>query len=223
MTMHLDDFYIAHQQHDHPIYAATPKTMTTLVSASSTAPASWRTIPTGAMAEYVAHRDIILQPGFSAEAGCEFTARIEPCLLCDREMTLIENESVVEELGGTTDRVRMGNHTDSTTTTKSGIILFPNPTDNVINILTDKDIVMVSVFDMTGKNVTGWKKFTEQCGTFSISQMTKASLLVLAWRENVVAKKPTVSIDVSNLSIGTYTLLVKTINGDLQAARFIKK
>ncbi|RLD55680.1 MAG: hypothetical protein DRJ05_12575 [Bacteroidetes bacterium] len=51
----------------------------------NSSPDNWRTIPEGITAEYVAHKRIILQKGFHAEAGSHFTARLEPCLNCDNK------------------------------------------------------------------------------------------------------------------------------------------
>ena len=44
---------------------------------------SWRTIPTGAVSEYVAHEEVILLDGFLAETGSNFYAHIAPCESCD--------------------------------------------------------------------------------------------------------------------------------------------
>lgn len=60
-----------------------PKTMQRLFSCDETAPADWRTIPSGESSEYFAHEKIVLYPGFKAELGSEFVAQITPCPNCD--------------------------------------------------------------------------------------------------------------------------------------------
>lgn len=45
-------------------------------------PASWYTISPGTTRTYAARKSITLKPGFHAQAGSNFTARIEPCSNC---------------------------------------------------------------------------------------------------------------------------------------------
>ena len=68
-------------------YANVPKTFTRLTSVPNDPqfPSTWRTIPTGATSEYVAHEEVLLQDGFLAETGSDFHAYIVPCEPCDEE------------------------------------------------------------------------------------------------------------------------------------------
>jgi len=62
-------------------YANTPTLPAHLISATTGNPTTWCTIPSGATSTYVAHKSITLRPGFHAQAGSTFTARIHlhPC------------------------------------------------------------------------------------------------------------------------------------------------
>ena len=60
-----------------------PETMQVLFSCPDWAPEQWRTIPEGVTAKYIAHKRIVLQPGFHAKAGSHFIVKLEPCLNCD--------------------------------------------------------------------------------------------------------------------------------------------
>ncbi len=92
-----------------------PKTFTTLTSVplDNAYPSSWRTISSGDTSEYVAHKEVVLQPGFTAEAGSDFVARIEPCADCEDDDGLrgqpfhkenVKDETLVETRHGTSHR-----------------------------------------------------------------------------------------------------------------------
>ncbi len=74
---------------DDIAYTIVPSTYQKLVSASINTSAKWRTIPSGKTGIYEAHKEIILQPGFHAQAGSNFTARITPCALCPQNKSLM--------------------------------------------------------------------------------------------------------------------------------------
>ena len=136
-----------------------PKTFTTLTSVplDNAYPATWRTIPTGESSEYVAHKEVVLQAGFTAEAGCTFVARIEPCVSCEegdgfRRRPLpykpeMMDKNIVETFHGTSPQ-------DGTA---GGLLVYPNPTAGTVTVEAkgDSPIRNVTVLDMSGRVMDG--------------------------------------------------------------------
>jgi hypothetical protein len=89
LWQHYHNYYIQHGKTTPAPYFNVPKTFPYLESVDKSIaqtlglPSSWYTIPAGITTEYVAHEVIVLKPGFHAQAGSNFTARIEPCTECD--------------------------------------------------------------------------------------------------------------------------------------------
>ena len=135
-----------------------PKTFTSLTSVpiNPSYPSTWRTIPSGDTSEYVAHKEVVLQPGFTAEAGSTFVARIEPCADCEEGDGLrrqpshkqnIKDETLLETFQGTSLQ-------DGTT---GGLLVYPNPTDGTVTVEAtgDSPIRNVTVLDMSGRVLAG--------------------------------------------------------------------
>ena len=91
LEFHYYNYYTLQGNTSPAPYVNVPRTFTVLESVSdiTTYPEAWRVIPEGETAEYVAHKEVVLRPGFTAEAGCDFVARVEPCLNCEES---VENE-----------------------------------------------------------------------------------------------------------------------------------
>ncbi len=201
ITLYLNNFYGDHTSHNHPLYTATPRTMTKLISAPSTSPASYRTIPSGATAEYVAHNEIVLNPGFKAEYGSEFTARIEPCAACEEEMTQMEMITGVEsanitDTAGYEMRVFMSGDT-AILVQRSSLQLYPNPTDNTITVKCTQEINDIRIFDNLGRSVFHW----------FIESNTDGLL----------------TINVRNIPHGVYILQLTTSDKKLHFGKFVRK
>ena len=201
----LDTFYHSvytiYPNYNRPAYEITPMTMTTLISASATSSAGYRTIPSGATAEYVAHKEIILQPGFKAERGCDFTARIEPCELCEQQMVTLSfagNETSQELFDATAIESQTIMIGDTAFAIKpSRLSLFPNPAENILTIVSPDEIKDVNIFDQMGKQVFRWF-------------VTKRS-------------DDSISINVADISHGTYIVRIITCDGNIHIGRFVKK
>lgn len=164
LSLPLDVFYqlyiISNPDSNIALYNVTPQTFKKLTSASSTSPASYRTIPAGATAEYVAHKEIVLQPGFTAEYGSEFTARIEPCAACEERMTQMEmltsgeNGSITDTTGYEMRVFRSG---DTVILAQpSSLHLYPNPTGNTLTVKSPEKIEDIRIFDNMGRPVFRW-------------------------------------------------------------------
>lgn len=201
IALYLDVFYGYHTSHNHPLYTATPKTMTTLISASSSSSSSYRTIPTGATAEYVAHKEVILQPGFTAEYGSDFTARIEPCAACEErliEMDVYPSGVNYDTVTDTSVEQRVYMKGDTAVVFRtSELRMHPNPTTGELTVSTSDDIVDMGVYDLTGKRVFRW---------FVASKNNDSTVL-----------------DISALQSGVYILRFVTRGGKNLVGRFVKE
>ena len=140
-------------------YENVPSTATNLISVpnSSQYPNSWRTIPSGASARYMAHEDILLQDGFMAEEGCSFHAYIVPCESCEgsRGGYRPSNERGDDFVIGSNSQP---SRSTQETSVSSSIIMtiFPNPVTNTFNIRLgnhDETIQIVEVFNLLGSKV----------------------------------------------------------------------
>ena len=173
--------------------------MTTLTSASASSPAAWRTIPAGALAEYVAHEEVILEDGFEAEWGSEFEARIEPCAKCDGTRGEASAHGLVAHTEADQPNDTAAERSYSMAAPDAQLPqaeLYPNPTDGPLTVETDGMATAVLVYDLMGRPVGGWH----------LSALTETG----------------VGLDVSALRPGAYLLAVQTEAGT-KTARFVRK
>lgn len=175
--------------------------MTTLVSATSSSPASYRTIPAGATAEYVAHKEVILQPGFTAEYGSNFTARIEPCEACEERMiqvdVLTENDDW-QGIDTSQMEMRMYKKGDTAILFQPSVLtLFPNPTSNTLTVQAPNPTEDIQIFDIAGHRVYRWY----------IESRTDSST----------------TLNIADIPTGDYILRIQTKDGRSHIGRFAKK
>lgn len=205
LSLPLETFYymylISNPDSNVNLYDITPKTFKQLVSAPETTAVSFRTIPAGATAEYVAHKEIVLQPGFTAEYGSEFTARIEPCAACEERMTQMEmmtgeeSENITDTVGY---EMRVFWSGDTVILAQpSSLNLYPNPTDNTLTVKGAEKIDDIRIFDNMGRAVFRW--FIE----------SKADGLL--------------TLNVRDIPDGVYILQLKTSDKKSHFGKFIKK
>ena len=200
-TLNLEYFYGFHEEHGHPMYTATPKTMTRLVSAAPNAPASWRTIPSGATAEYVAHKEVVLRPGFTAQYGSNFTARIEPCATCGTR----QSDDGRDQPGDVDMTMRVSAAEPQGTVREDGTLsspptpmrLYPNPTNGRLTVTGLKRADAIGVFDVRGEEVFRW---------FIVSNSDGELVL-----------------DVSAIPSGIYILRIAVKGEDESVVRFVKE
>lgn len=183
-------------------YQNVPKTFTRLVSVPDTLnfPSSWRTIPVGAAAEYVAHEEIVLQNGFLAEEGSDFHAHIVPCPSCSGNS--VQSMDVENTLSPMNDTY-MPSQQDSSGTflsesqVEQRLQVWPNPVSGTLHIQlpdAEKEVVGISVCDLLGR--------------------------VMLQKENFSTKT---DLDVSMLSRGMYIIQVRTLEGNNMTAKFVKE
>ena len=204
-VLNLGDFYSANPRllQENNIFDITPRTMTTLTSASASSPAAWRTIPAGASAEYVAHEEVILEDGFEAEWGSEFEAWIEPCAKCGESRgdgsatrTLTQREDSLASDSTEATYMAPGHSEFTIHNSEFKIGLFPNPTDGPLAMETDGEAESVVVYDAKGLPVGGWR---------------------LVGRSG-----RSLQLDVAALRPGAYILSVRTAAGT-STARFVRR
>lgn len=175
-------------------FKLTPKTMTTLTSASSTSRPEFRTIPFYATAKYRAHEEIVLQDGFMVERGAEFTAQIVPCANCGdyraAPPTIVGNmegdaaEPIPETSAGPSAK------TDRSMTPPDQV--YPNPTDGEVTVHADGEVQGIVIYNMQGLPVGGWKLLTMTSGrvTLDVSPLSAGTYLVrVATPQAVVSRK----------------------------------
>ncbi len=168
---------------------------------SNTTPASWRTIPAGATAEYVAHKEVILLPGFTAEYGSDFTARIEPCDACEERMVkmdvLTDNDDW-QDIDTLQQEMRLYRKGDTTILfQQSELTLFPNPATGTITIQTTNLTDNIQLFDIAGHSVYRWY----------VESRTDNST----------------TLNIANIPTGNYILRIQTSDGKTHIGRFAKK
>lgn len=192
------DFYPTY--HELP-YNLTPKTMTKLFSAAQSSPSSWRTIPSGATAEYVAHKEVVLRPGFTAERGSDFTARIEPCEMCETamlELRIAEGDASEETHADTTLIPRVYRIGDTTFEVRqSALRLYPNPTEQQLTIGSAEEVKDIRLYDQRGHAVYRW--YVSRRGADGLT------------------------LEVGDIPTGTYIVHVTTLDGRTHMGRFVKK
>ena len=144
LSSHYDNYYSdGYNSYLRP-YNNIPQTATVLKSAPNSSPASWRTIPAGVTAEYVAHEEIILQDGFVAEELSNFHAYIEPCSSCENDMVMTSNgddnidkryisEDIHSNMIFVDDNLDISSLSHPNVSI-NGVTIYPNPTDNIFNV-----------------------------------------------------------------------------------------
>jgi hypothetical protein len=147
-----------------PPYQNVPKTFNVLESVPEGQgyPASWRTIESGQSAEYVAHESITLLPGFTAEAGSTFVARIEPCPNCNSATVTVkklENGVEIEEelyiAVGDNEKEQL---LDKDKTAADELLVYPNPTTGLLTIHAKNENSRIQMIELY--NTQGTKLFT---------------------------------------------------------------
>ena len=158
-------------------YANVPKTFTRLTSVPNDTqfPSSWRTIPSGATSEYVAHEEVLLRDGFCAEPGCNFYVHIVPCESCNEDKMMNDTADVAG--------VGSGDTFDTFTTPKSletsdsgthiGTLLrvYPNPTEDIlfVKLHGGAGIASVTLYDLQGRAVETRHGTSLQDGTAKLN------------------------------------------------------
>ena len=184
-------------------YANVPKTFTRLTSVPNDPqyPATWRTIPTGATSEYVAHKEILLQDGFLAEAGSDFYAHIVPCGSCEEGRTTGEMSDVI---GGGDDNpadtlpAPKSLQTEVSPADETTLTVYPNPTDDLLFVeLRGAGIANVALYDLQGRVVT------DVCDT--------------------PLQTATATLNVKSLPAGVYVLRVKDADGREYQGKIVKR
>lgn len=162
-------------------------------------PSSWRTIPSGESSEYIAHKSVTLLPGFHAERGSTFSARIVPCSNCDsEEMSSMTEQTVISGSGNIQDSFMQVKSVIGKEDTEEIPVnhLFPNPSHETITYR-GKEVASMGIYDMTGKAVFRW--------------------FVVSKSENEIV------VNIKDLRPSMYVLLLNMSDGTREVVRFIKE
>ena len=185
-------------------YENVPATATVLYSAPAgpVVQEEWHTIPSGVSAEYVAHREIILLPGFTVERGATFVARIEPCPKCeerDIQVPSPQNDipARVDEERDENDIMQSRPHIRTSQAVLPQAPLYPNPTSGEVTMEVDGEVEAVVVYNTMGQPVGGWR------------------MLYLSPQR--------VTLDVGPLPAGPYLMTVRKTDETVLSSKFTKK
>ena len=195
-------YYLFHNGNNNP-YEITPSVFFSLTSVhdSTVYPASWRTIPSGATAEYVAHEEVILLSGFTAEYGSDFTARIEPCEACEERMVQMDiflEGDTNSDIDTSDYNLRMLKSGDTSFVFRpSALTMFPNPSTQTVTLQTSGDINDIQIFDQSGRPVFRW---------------------YIESRSNTE-----ITLNIGDIPVGTYILRIIDKDRKMHIGRIVKK
>jgi hypothetical protein len=125
-------------------------------------PTDWHTIKSGESVEYVAHETIILKPGFKAEAGSHFVARIEPCTNCGntvKSMLLLSQGGDTSEynFNDTTLHKSIKNNLQGEGEVQiKKVTIIPNPNNGTFTLHTNfaqQEVISVQIFSIVGQSI----------------------------------------------------------------------
>ena len=162
-------------------------------------PDTWNTIPLGESAEYVAHKEVVLLPGFTVERGANFVARIEPCPKCgQREIQLpFPQDNAIENISDERDDDDAIQSLPQQQGSLLQTTLYPNPTSGDVSMVVDGEVEAIVVYNTFGQAVGGWHL-----------------------RELSAHR---VTLDASPLTTGVYLLTIRKSDGSILSTRFSKK
>lgn len=141
-----------------------PRTFTTLESVPEVFPSAWRTIEPGQSAEYVAHHEIHLLPGFDAKPGSAFSAKIESCADCNSArvaITRIENGmEVVEEIFIAVENEQEEQPLEKAQIPADEPQVYPNPTTGLLTIQAKNNLSQINKIELYNTQGTHVFNFT---------------------------------------------------------------
>lgn len=161
LVLHYHMYYTTYGNTTPAPYQNVPKTFTKLTSVpnSSQYPSSWRTIPSGATAEYVAHEEVLLEDGFEAMQGSNFQVYITPCYACENNKAtpIVSNPLEKEKKNYTNPEIANSViqpiEETSFATENPTLSIYPNPTNGTFHIKlenTEEFITQVYINNMLG-------------------------------------------------------------------------
>ena len=130
-----------------------------------TVPSSWYTIASGETRKYFAHEAIFLEPGFDAQSGSIFVARIEPCTNCNSAKVTLKStgddgSEIEEEIYisvGDNDEDEQQQPLDRSEIPTDELYVYPNPTTGLLTIETN---INSHIKEVELYNAQGVKIFT---------------------------------------------------------------
>ena len=188
------DYYSNNTSSSLKPHEITPKTFSTLYSCPETSDSTWRIIPDTANAEYVAHKEIVMQSGFKVKRGAEFSARIAPCSNCvNQQMPGLRNNYLVID----TTNVSQKKNSEKRSLADNNLILYPNPATQELTISGIDEIANIHIYDNRGSEIYCWN-FVGYSGRV-------------------------LKINVVQLPVGTYIISAIQRNGKRFVGKFVKQ
>lgn len=157
-------------------------------------------IKSGSEYKFTAGQQIILKPGFHAEAGSNFTATIEPCKLVANKISS-KNETTIDSLIEEKTIVYKHKTEILDLELQTSVFAFPNPSRIFTTIeysLANEDFVSIEIYDINGILIT----------TLMDKKQHKKGIYQIYF-------------DTSNLSSGLYNCVFKT-SSTVKKCRIIK-
>lgn len=116
------------------------------------------TIQSGVTSNMTAGEEIILKPGFTAKAGCTFSASIVPSLCTDGQRTgnPNANNNLEVPVAGVTATKPIPPIENKISVIQNSLAIYPNPTDGTTNIyffIGEKSFVTVKIIDQFGRDI----------------------------------------------------------------------
>lgn len=141
-----------HPFSEEQTYSVTPATATMLYSADSSLPSTYRSIPSGVTTEYVARQEIVLRPGFSAMAGCHFSARVDPCEACDKQVLYtVKSQTNTQREFVDEKKSAMQEGPSGFQEERLQLQIYPNPSKGVVTVESPVDVKEIRVFGEDGR------------------------------------------------------------------------
>ena len=188
------DYYSNNTSSSLKPHEITPKTFSTLYSCPETSDSTWRIIPDTANAEYVAHKEIVMQSGFKVKRGAEFSARIAPCSNCvNQQMPGLRNSHAIPATTADTQQTTFPKRSLA----DNNLILYPNPATQELTISGIDEIADIHIYDNRGSEIYCWK--------------------FVGYSDRAL------KINVVQLPVGTYVIRAKQRNGKRLVGKFVKQ
>ena len=116
-----------------------------------------------------------MQPGFTAESGSVFTAKIEPCASCDENngsRSLPVQRKPVDLANQPSDPMRDMEGVTLHNIENSGLSLYPNPTDGTVTVESTGGVLIeiIMVYDSFGRIVATYE-INDLLGTFDMHSL----------------------------------------------------
>ena len=154
----------------------------------------WYIIKPGMTVEYVAHKEIILQPGFRAMSGAYFSAHLEPCPVCtglasSKSATFI-NEDQTETFNFEIEKEPIIKKSNFNYNNSASIKLYPNPNNGKFYLenIANEEILKITITNDIGQIIH--EKINFWSGELEIPNAKRGVYyVIIALKDTIIAKR----------------------------------